>query len=308
MEKQFIAVGLVALACGCVVVQAEDKALAADKAAISQAPVNELFREGMSELVLRVDYENGCLTNAGQGVVAEGPAAKDAFFISDKKARSGKFSLRTKVAGSNDYVSYGKHRAETTTMGCKATRYNEGDVFRYRFSFMLQDDWEYDSRDSLDIIWQFKRFDGGPDMFIATKGKDIVLRCGRDGQWTLVRNYVTGEWLDVCLIVRWSSGTNGFFEAYSRRAAEEHFKPVASFCGGNTRDDRPNSTYLTWGIYKPDMDTSIAKNPRVIYHDDIIVERMTGGQSRLQATPNKLPEGSARKLDAGKGERSEEER
>jgi hypothetical protein len=92
--------------------------------------------------------------------------------------------------------------------------------------------------------------------------------------------------MDVCLVVRWSAGTNGFFEAYGRRAEEEPFKTVAFFRGANTRDDRPNSTYLTWGIYKPDMESSIATNPRVIYHDDIIVERVAGGPRRLRRAPN----------------------
>ncbi|MCY2995245.1 MAG: hypothetical protein NTY19_46395 [Planctomycetota bacterium] len=30
---------------------------------------------------------------------------------------------------------------------------NEGDVFRYRLGFMLQDDWQFDNRDFVDIIW-----------------------------------------------------------------------------------------------------------------------------------------------------------
>jgi len=287
MPRQLISAGLLTLGVVCGVVPAENWGLSAAAVAIGHAPTNDVFREDMSERVLLVDYESGISTPAGQGVVAEGPTAKDAFSLSEQQARSGRFCLRTKVARSDGYISYGKHRAETTTMRCQATRYNEGDVFRYRFSFMAQDDWQFDSRDSVDIIWQFKRFDGGPDMFIGAKGKDIVLRCGHGGQWTLVQNFMPGEWMDMCVIARWSVGTAGWVESYCKRASDEQFKKVASFQGPNMRDGRTNSTYLTWGIYKPDIGTSTATNPRVIYHDDILVEKMTGNPSQLQEKPCK---------------------
>ena len=197
------------------------KGQAGATAAVNPAPENEVFQENRSKLVLRVDYEGGTLASAGQGVVADGPSATDAFSVSDQKPRSGKFCLRTKVANSDDYVSYGAHRAETWTSRLAAYHHNEGDVFRYRFSFRLQEDWQFDTRDSVDIIWQFKRFDGGPDMFVGVKGHDIVLRCGSDGQWTLAENCKAGDWMDLCLIVRWSTGSDGFVEAFSKRAPRE---------------------------------------------------------------------------------------
>jgi hypothetical protein len=243
-------------------------------AAVKPVPENAAFRENRSRLVLRVDYEGGTLASAGRGVVADGPSAKDSFSVSDQNPRSGKFCLRTKVANSDDYVSYGAHRAETWTSRLAACQHNEGDVFRYQLSFRLQEDWQFDTRDSVDIIWQFKRFDGGPDMFVGVKGRAIVLRCGSEGQWTLVENCQAGNWMDLCLIVRWSTGPDGGVEAFSKCAAQAHFKKEASFYGPNMRDARPDSTYLKWGIYKPDMKASTANKPRVIYHDDIIVEKM----------------------------------
>jgi hypothetical protein len=239
-----------------------------------KVPENEAFRENRSKLVLRVDYEGGTLAGAGQGVVADGPSAKDAFSISDQKPRSGRFCLRTKVANTDDYISDGAHRAETGTVKVMAIRYNEGDVFRYQFSFRLQEDWQFDTRDSVDIIWQFKRFDGTPDMFVGVKGQDIVLRCGSDGQWMLAENCKAGDWMDICLIVRWSTGPTGFVEAFAKRATRTQFKKAASFHGPNMRDATPDSTYLKWGIYKPGMKDSTAKKPHVICHDDIIVEKM----------------------------------
>lgn len=249
-------------------------------AAVNPAPENEVFRENRSKLVLRVDYEGGTLASAGRGVVADGPSAKDAFSVSDQRPRNGTFCLRTKVANSDDYVSYGAHRAETWTSKLAAYCHNEGDVFRYRFSFRFQEDWQFDTRDSVDIIWQFKRFDGGPDMFVGVKGQDIVLRCRSEGQWTLAENCQAGDWMDLCLIVRWSTGPDGFVEAFSKRAAGAQFKKVVSFHGPNMRDARPDSTCLQWGIYKPDMKDSTAKKPRVIYHDDIIVEKIVSAATQ----------------------------
>lgn len=245
-------------------------------------PSNEVFQEGMSELTMRVDFEGGDLTRAGDGIVSDGPLAKDAFLISERNARSGRFCLRTKVAHSDDYISYGKHRAETTTLKLKSTHYNEGDVFRYRFSFCLDESWDFDNRDSADIIWQFKRFDGGPDMFIAVKGKEVVLRHGRDGQELLFQSCKPGEWVDMCLIIRWSAGSRGLVEAFSKRAEEVQYQKVASVQGPNTRDDRWDSTYLTWGIYKPDMQASTAAKAHLIYHDDIRVEKQVSAASGKQ--------------------------
>jgi hypothetical protein len=246
----------------------------------SRAPENEIFRENMSKVVLRVDYEGGTLESAGDGIKATWPAAKDAFAISDQKPRSGQFCLRTKVANTDDYISDGKHRAETGTARLAAYRHNEGDVFRYQFSFRLQEDWQFDSRDSIDIIWQFKRFGGQPDGFVAVKGKDVVLRSGREAQGTLLENCKAGEWIDVCIIVRWSPGANGFVEGFAKRATGTQFKKMVVLHGPNMRDAKPDSSYLKWGIYKPGAKNSIATKPHVIYHDEIIVEKMVSAATQ----------------------------
>lgn len=39
-------------------------------------------------------------------------------------------------------------------------------------------------------------------------------------------------------------------------------------------DARPESAFLKWGLYKPGYDKSITKNPRILFHDDIYVERL----------------------------------
>mgnify|MGYP001185015412 CR=1 FL=1 len=256
----------------------------AETGATLRAPENDVFQETGSERILRVDYESGDLTTAGKEVVADLPAAADAISISDLAARGGKFCVRTKVAHSDDYISYGKHRAETTVMKFMPVRYNEGDVFRYRFSFRLAEDWQTeanlpDDRDSTDIIWQFKRFEGGPDMFIGVKREEVVLRVLSGQQYTLFGKYTPGEWMDVCVISRWSSGPDGFTEVFAKKADEKEYRKAASLHGPNMRNSKPDSAYLTWGIYKPGMANSTATNPRVVYHDDILVEKMTSAHN-----------------------------
>ena len=249
--------------------------------AVPPGPENELFRADQSELVLRVDYESGDLNQAGEGVVAELPTAQDAIAISDETARSGRFCVRTKVAHSDDYISHGKHRAETTVMRQDHVRYSAGDVFRYRFSLRLAEDWQIEpklpeDRDSVDIIWQCKRFEGGPDLFIGVKREEIVLRTQGGEQRTLFGHYTPGEWMDFCIISRWSTDDDGLIEVFARKASDRSFRSVLSLRGPNLRNAKPKSAYLTWGIYKPDMVNSTATNPRVVFHDDIIVEKRKG--------------------------------
>ncbi len=260
-----------------------DERPASETRVTRHAPENSVFQESGSKLILRVDYESGDLST-NKDVVADLPPARDAISISDQEARGGKFCVRTKVANSPDYISHGKHRAETTVMKWMPVRYNEGDVFRYRFSVRLSDDWQIegklpDDRDSVDIIWQFKRFEGGPDVFIGVKREEIVIRTASGAQCTLFGKYTPGKWMDFCVISRWSAGANGFTEVFTKRATEREFRKAASLHGPNTRDAKPNSAYLTWGIYKPGMSNTTATNPRVVYHDDIIVEKMSGKPS-----------------------------
>ena len=205
------------------------------------------------------------------------PKAKDAVGRSGVVSRSGKYSIRHKIANSKEYISHNAHRAESTTMHHSASRYNEGDHFRYQFSIYLPADWEVDSRDSIDIFWQFKRFDGGPDIFIAVKGTDIVLRSNglnNRRQDALVKDYKAGRWYDFRFDILWSAGSEGQLRAFMKSGDEKEYVEVASFKGATAQRDTNNSTYLKWGVYKPDFDKSTVKNPRVIHHDQISVIKL----------------------------------
>jgi Polysaccharide lyase len=219
-----------------------------------------------------LDYETGTPTSEVTGVAVVTPNAVDAISIDCTLARSGQCSLRSTVSNTPDYISFGAHRAESDTQALRATRYSSGDAIRYAFSLYLPSDWEIDSRDSIDIIWQFKRFGTYPDMFVAIKGADIVLRLTGGKQETLVKNYSTGQWIDIRIDVLWSYETGGKVIAAIRQSAEEEFKEIARISGANMGDTRPRSGYLKWGIYKPGYEHSITSRPRIAFHDKICVE------------------------------------
>ena len=221
--------------------------------------------------VFSVDYENGAVDSDVPGLAAVKPRAQDAIGVSGLYAKNGQGSLRSKIMFSDDYVSDGAHRAESNTIKIKSSRYGEGDHFRYHFSVLLAPDWVADTRDSIDIIFQFKRFTGHPDMFVAVKGRDIVLRC-LDQQRDLIKNYVPGQWMDFDLDVRWSSGRDGSVEASARGSGSGR---TAALRGPNMPPEAaPRDAYLKWGLYKRDFAKSTVKNERVVYHDSIVVERI----------------------------------
>ena len=226
------------------------------------------------ELIFFTGYEADEVTS---GLEKDLPEAKDAVSRSGTVSRGGKFSICHKIANSKEYISYNAHRAESTTMHHRASRYSEGDHFRYQFSVYLPANWEVDSRESVDIFWQFKRFEGGPDVFVAVKGSDIVLRSNglnNRRQDPLIKNYKTGRWYDFRLDILWSTGAKGQLKALVKSGDEKEYSEVVSFSGANIQNAKDNSAYLKWGIYKPDFNLSRLKNARVIYHDEISVIKL----------------------------------
>ena len=226
------------------------------------------------DLVFSTGYEADEVTS---GLEKDLPEAKDAVSRSGTVSRGGKFSICHKIANAKEYISYKAHRAESTTMHHQASRYSEGDHFRYQFSVYLPANWEIDSRESVDIFWQFKRFEGGPDVFVAVKGSDIVVRSNglnNRRQDPLIKNYKTGRWYDFRFDILWSTGAEGQLKAFIKSGDEKEYSEVVSFSGANIQNAKDNSTYLKWGIYKPDFDLSRLKNARVIYHDEISVTKL----------------------------------
>lgn len=226
------------------------------------------------DLVFSTGYEEDEVTSE---LEADLPQVKDAVIRSGTVSRGGKYSIRHKIANAEEYISHNAHRAESTTMHHRSSLYSKGDHFRYQFSVYLPANWEIDSRESVDIFWQFKRFEGGPDMFVAVKGSDIVLRSNglnNRRQDPLIKNYKAGRWYDFRFDISWSGGADGQVKVFVKSGDDKEYVETVSFSGSNMQNEKDNSAYLKWGIYKPDFDLSRLKNARVIYHDEISVTKL----------------------------------
>ena len=189
-------------------------------------------------------------------------------------ARSSKCSMMASIEENLASVSAGAYRAESDTMKLLQTRYSPGDTLFYRFSLKLPADWEIQPRSSIDIVWQFKRFDGPPDMFVAVKGNALVLRVGATAQVTLLEPLPLGRWLDLDLKVHWSNRPDGQvvgIVSAESDAVLHHF----SYAGATQRNDKPKAGYLKWGLYKPGKtDGSMQFRPRSVWHDEISVYKL----------------------------------
>ncbi len=226
--------------------------------------------------VLSVDYESGQSQLSGQRGAVVLPAARDAIRTDCTQARSGRCSLATHLLPQPDYRSQGAWRAESNAMESLPVRYGPGDHFLYRFSLKLADDWDLrlpapGAPRPVDIVWQFKRFDGPPDMFVAVKAGALVLRIGASTQLTLLPAPLPpGRWIDLAFDVRWAADARGEVAVSARVQGQ----PARSLrhVGPNLRDARPQAGYLKWGLYLPDAQPGFA--PRTLWHDAIEVYRL----------------------------------
>ena len=203
---------------------------------------------GVAAELLKVDYEDGRINLPEIGVSAVLPQATDAIQTTKEFSRSGVYSVRTKVDRTDQYISAGKHRAESDAMKSPSARYNPGDRRRYQLSVMLDKDWQVGQTAAVDIIWQFKRTAGGPDMFVAVKRGSIVLRHMED-QDILVKSYKPGEWMDFRFDISWSAGADGVVECWVRTEKDTEFSKVLTHAGPNMDGKRTKEFgYVKWGL------------------------------------------------------------
>ena len=236
---------------------------------------------GFSEDILKVDYENGKINMPEINVEAVLPKAADAFLVTKDVFRSGSCSLRTKVDFTDQYITAGAHRAESDAMKLLPARYNPGDRRRYQFSVMLDKDWQVSKQGAIDIIWQFKRTSGGPDMFVAVKRGSIVLR-HMDYQDVLVKSIKPGEWMDFRFDITWSTGTNGLVECWVKTGSTAKSSKVLTYSGPNIdskRIEKGTFGYVKWGLYRPDAKNATdVTTARIVYHDDILISAIADGK------------------------------
>merc|ERR1712154_252309 len=78
----------------------------------------------------------------------------------------------------------------------------------------LQDWQDYaDNGVPVDIIWQFKHTNGGPDAMMGIKRNSLVLRYGENGgQANIVADVrpFDNEWIDIETHIRWEDTNTGF--------------------------------------------------------------------------------------------------
>jgi hypothetical protein len=195
----------------------------------------------------------------------------EALQIDCARARQGRCSQRATVGPGPRFIQAGATRAEADAMDLPALRYSPGERWSYRFSLWLPE--AAASALPLAILWQWKRFSGRPDAFLAQRGNALVLRVGPSASLTLLKPVPTNRWLDLEVRTHWSPSPNGWIEARVSTAGQPPV--VRHYSGPTTRDSRPRAAYMKWGLYQPGtIDGASAVPVRSVWHDAIDITQL----------------------------------
>ncbi|WP_201217712.1 heparin lyase I family protein [Halochromatium roseum] len=231
-----------------------------------------------------MSYEDGKENLPGLGVMAKSPSAADAISINCDDGRRGECSLISLVASGQEYRSFGASRAESNAMDNYRARYHQGARFFYRLSFKLPDESLLRKQNASDykaieIIWQAKRFNGPPDIFLGIKASALVLRVTDRLQRTLIPSPVpVDQWIDVEIAAAWSTGEDGELYAQASLVGGASW-PLVEVHGPNMRDAEPLSGYLKWGLYRPDVSGAFPAGS--IKHDRIEIYLLPEGLAEM---------------------------
>lgn len=238
-------------------------------------------------LLLQVDYESGTIDSGIPNLTTSDASAPDASFVVET-ARAGRYAIAHKVVLDDPaYVSEGKPRSESAALSILPARYRSGDHRRYAFSLMLKDweDYTAGSIPSVDIVWQFKHTQGGPDMFVGVRRNQLILRYGNSQSVLIndIRPY-DNAWIDLRFDVLWTDTPTGYFTADLRLPGESGFTRAAAAAGIVTLD--PTATgafgYPKWGLYRPDSQSAQGSAiTRIALHDEISVTALPVARIRL---------------------------
>jgi len=195
----------------------------------------------------------------------------DALKIDCTRARQGRCSLRATVGPGPRFIQAGATRAEADAMDLPALRYSPGERWSYRFSLWLPEAPPSPSR--LAILWQWKRFGGRPDAFVAQRGDALVLRVGPSASLKLLSPVPTNRWLDLEVRTHWSPSSSGWIEARVSTAGQPSV--LRRYSGPTTRDSRPRAAYVKWGLYQPEPSAGASASPiRSAWHDAIDIQQL----------------------------------
>lgn len=235
---------------------------------------------------LDIGYETGTLDSGYPGLIAtQAPAADAAYLVSDLP-RSGRYAIAHKVSLRDPaYVSFGAPRSESVAGqvridGDRPGQYQPGQRRLYTFSLLLKDweDWTATGPAPVDILWQFKHYNGGPDMFVGVRRNQMILRYGSKQAVLIddIRPY-DNRWLDLRFEVLWARDDSGYFIAELRRDGDSDYQRKVIEPAYATFDPSFAGTAGTmqWGLYRPDSEqVPAAALTRIVYHDDISVTEL----------------------------------
>lgn len=240
--------------------------------------------------VINLNYENGLTTSGVKDVWAGVDVSPSAVFTSDAIISTctpsdvqGSFcAIRTKVICNENYYTGEAHRSESHSMNKPETLYSAQEFYRYDFSFKIDRTWIFDNTNSIDSIFQFKRFQTGPDGFFAIKGDALVYRHMSGDlarQIIMIAKIPKEEWFDVRAEVFWSAGGDGETKIFLKKKTESDYRWLETIVGPNMSAATPKSAYLKWGIYKPGcLSTTTRPDPQntatMVYHDNVRVARL----------------------------------
>lgn len=186
---------------------------------------------------MRLTYEPAQDSQALLQLTRSRAPSPEALQIDCSLARQGRCSQRATVGPGPRFIQAGATRAEADAMDLPALRYSPGERWSYRFSLWLPD--APAASPHLAILWQWKRFGGRPDAFLAQRGDALVLRVGPSASLTLLKPVPTNSWLDLDVRTHWSPTANGWIQA--RVSSAEQPSVLHRYSGPTTRDPRPRA-------------------------------------------------------------------
>jgi len=226
--------------------------------------------------IINIDYENNSIDSGYAKLEYESNI--NYTYTTSENASTGKYSLKTSVGSTDEFVSYGSPRAESSTIRINETLYSEGEKWEYAFSILIPNSWKVDNDRAAEIVWQFKRFNSPPDGFLAIKGESLVFRY-IDKQVILYKNIKKSTWINIIFFIKWSKETIG--ETIIKYRYKNESYNYLKINDANLRNSKPKSGYVKWGLYRPDC-SQVKNNPcskflaedRIIYHDDINIKKI----------------------------------
>ena len=232
--------------------------------------------------IISADYENGNVTSVIAGLTGTKANVSDAAYVADFDRNSNHSICHKALLNDTAYFSSGTSRSESDTLDILDTHYVSGTEFIYRFSLYLEDWQDSDclSLCPIDVIWQFKHTDGGPDAMMGIKRNALVLRYGESGDQEDIVGDVRefdSEWIDIEAHVKWRDSESGFIRIRVQTPNDLDLSEV--FFVNNTKTFTENGSgdfgYLKWGLYRPDSTSDNNYNERIACHDNVQIVQVT---------------------------------